>query len=317
MAAAYCTPVRPTDWSERKPTANWRRARIKNGDRAKLLLIEESVDKALSLTRGPRFDVEVGPREDIEGRRPETRPDVNSAARKSRWVLGEERHSPIRRRRDRTLVGWATKGRTQRFLVELLSLEYADLSRTFLATCRSEEDSLRQAWVRTSESPSASTAATVDEPPGRLQEKLESLLRLGYSVEFEEGMENQFTLDLGLVVREEGEQFLRALAERLSGTNRPDPNLTAEILLCLGRVKDEPSSRARSVILQRALLSPSAKVRDSAAVGLVSLQDPLAAEALEEAISVERIADLRSDMEQALLELRAPPNAVSSEKDKE
>ncbi len=130
------------------------------------------------------------------------------------------------------------------------------------------------------------------------------VLDLADQVDFEDGIENEFTKKLRGLVREYGGVALETLARTLF---LPEirTGIVVQSLLCLGRTDDAPSYPGRSWVLQRGLLSTSAKVRDAATVGICSLADVRAIGSLEAAASKESVRSLKEDMREVLSYLRA------------
>lgn len=85
------------------------------------------------------------------------------------------------------------------------------------------------------------------------------------------------------------------------------PRAASEALKALGQVEHAPSRAVRRAILVRGLKSPVARVRDGAALGLVSLGDPAAIDDLRRAVGAEPLSTLQEDLRQALRELESAP----------
>jgi hypothetical protein len=118
-------------------------------------------------------------------------------------------------------------------------------------------------------------------------------------VEFEDGIENEFTTRIIDLVKEHGGVAVEKLASKIF---RPGvrPEIVAQTLLCFARIEDEMSFRARSEALRQGLLSPSSNVRDAATVGIIAIGDVSARADLVAAIAREKIRGLREDMQVAL-----------------
>jgi hypothetical protein len=137
-----------------------------------------------------------------------------------------------------------------------------------------------------------------------LESSILELLELAELVEFEDGMENTFTRKVAALVAKNSSVAVEMLGTTILGPG-VGSEIAAQTLLCLGRIEEDASYLARSWVLQRALFSPSAEVRDAATVGLSSLNDAHAAVSLTRAIEMERIRDLKIDMERVLSYLRS------------
>lgn len=120
---------------------------------------------------------------------------------------------------------------------------------------------------------------------------------------FEDGMESQFSLELQSLVRSLGSDSFGALQQLLDDES-VSPIVAAEALRWVGRADRFLPKPVRLSLLERALLSGSAIVRDSAALGLASLDDPRLIPALERAVASEAITALRADMQEVLEQLR-------------
>jgi len=134
---------------------------------------------------------------------------------------------------------------------------------------------------------------------------IERVFALADLVEFEDGIENEFTKQLKSLVKEWGGSAIVKLAPMIF---RPAirTEIAAQTLLCLGRIDDKGSVSARSRILRRGLLSSSAKVRDAATVGIASMADRGAKADLVAAVERESIPSLRDDMRAVLEYLKTP-----------
>jgi len=128
---------------------------------------------------------------------------------------------------------------------------------------------------------------------------IERVFALADLVEFEDGIENEFTKQLQSLVKEWGGPAVVKLAPMIF---RPTirTEIAAQTLLCLGRIDDKDTVSARSRILRRGLLSSSAKVRDAATVGIASMGDRGATADLVAAVERESIPSLRDDMRAVL-----------------
>lgn len=125
----------------------------------------------------------------------------------------------------------------------------------------------------------------------------------GEFLEFEDGVENEFTSQLMSMVKVWGGLGVRELATFMF---RPGvrADIVAQALLCLGRIDDEDSYTTRARTLRRGLLAESAKVRDAAAVGIASISDLGASADLAKAIERETIPSLKEDMRAVLASLK-------------
>lgn len=138
---------------------------------------------------------------------------------------------------------------------------------------------------------------------GPLTLSVKRTLALGELVEFDDGVEDEFAAELTRLVNDWGGLGVRKIAALISGPG-VRTEVAAQTLLCLGRIDDRDSYQERSRALREGLASPSAKVRDAAAVGLASMMDVAAKADLGKAIEKETVPSLREDMREVLEFLR-------------
>jgi hypothetical protein len=119
---------------------------------------------------------------------------------------------------------------------------------------------------------------------------------------FEDGMESEFSNELESLVETYGSTARNVLA-RLLEDEGVSARVWGEAMRSLGRSDDRPSREARLWVLEKGLTSSSAFVRDGAALGLASMDDPSAIPYLQRAISSEKLEGLRADMQEVLLQL--------------
>lgn len=133
--------------------------------------------------------------------------------------------------------------------------------------------------------------------------RFESLFRSARESHFEDGMESEFSRYLISLVQAYGPVSKDILA-RLIEDRTISPEVLSEALRWLGRMEGESTYEARLWLLEKGLNSPDATVRDGAALGLASMDDPRAIPYLEAAIQAEKLTDLRHDMEEVLDQLK-------------
>ena len=146
-------------------------------------------------------------------------------------------------------------------------------------------------WGEAVASSSLQTAAD------QLIKRLDELLRIGEEQAFEEGINDPFTQELEWLVGHYASQVLQPLAQRLAAESI-DPVVAAHIFRLLGRIDASATRAERRQILVQGLFSRSARVRDGAALGLATLDDPAAIPYLRTAVDRERVAEVRADLEQ-------------------
>ena len=148
-----------------------------------------------------------------------------------------------------------------------------------------------------------------EEPLGEL---IKILFRKAQGIAFKDGMESDFSRELVRLVRQYGKTAMEVITTLIVNDN-VDAEVAAEALRWLGRMDHPPSHHDRLWLLERSLFSTSVLVRDGAALGLASLDDPHAIPYLQQAIEQEKYASLREDLEQVLEQLESTRSAVSSE----
>lgn len=120
--------------------------------------------------------------------------------------------------------------------------------------------------------------------------------------EFEHGMESAFSRELERWIGESGptavEVFTYLITRELVSTA-----VAAEALKTLGSFDDPGTYDYRRWLLERSLRCSQAIVRDAAALGIASLDDPHAIIFLCDAIANEENPDLREDLAQVLSQL--------------
>jgi len=137
---------------------------------------------------------------------------------------------------------------------------------------------------------------------GALQSKILPLFGAAIEERFEDGRETLFSNSLESLIRKEGTLALEIISDLLSN-DRLHPEVAAEALRWIGHMEHDPTYDSRFALLGQALLNPSPQIRDGAALGLDFMEDASAIPLLQEAIERERIAALRSNLEQVLDEL--------------
>lgn len=148
-----------------------------------------------------------------------------------------------------------------------------------------------------------------EEPLGEL---IKILFRKAQGIAFEDGMETEFSRELVRLVRKHGKVAMEIITALIVNEN-VDAGVAAEALRWLGRMEYLPSYHDRLWLLEKSLFSRSVLVRDGAALGLASLDDPHAIPYLQRAIEHEKYASLREDLEQVRDQLESIRSALSPE----
>ncbi|MHC4135087.1 MAG: HEAT repeat domain-containing protein [Planctomycetota bacterium] len=131
--------------------------------------------------------------------------------------------------------------------------------------------------------------------PQELDRWIDSLFARSADLIFEDGRESAFSRGLAETVRRYGVQAMEYIFV-VFARNRISVELASETLRCLGRLRAPKTRAFRRWLLEKGLRHRAPLVRDSAVLGLDSMNDPRAADALEGAASVEPIVELQSEM---------------------
>lgn len=119
---------------------------------------------------------------------------------------------------------------------------------------------------------------------------------------FEDGVESEFTRGVRSIIVKGGESAVDALTS-IVFYRSVNEGLAAESLELLGRMNERITHGRRLWLLESALFSNSARIRDAASLGLASLDDPHAIPYIRKAIEEEHCNELREDLEQVLEQL--------------
>lgn len=155
----------------------------------------------------------------------------------------------------------------------------------------------------------ASTAPSLEKPSVRSE--LAELFKREIEEIFEDGIESEFASDVRSIILEEGEPAIDALTGVIFYRS-VNEGLASQSLELIGRMNDLITHSRRLWLLESALFSSSARIRDAASVGLASLDDPHAIPYIRRAINEESYAELREDMNQVLKQLDETLQCLSS-----
>jgi len=140
------------------------------------------------------------------------------------------------------------------------------------------------------------------ERPEEIDQEFTILFEAAKEQVFEDGMESEFSKELISLVKKYGDAAMEVVADLITN-ERVNAEVASEALRWLGRMDHSTSYHFRRWLLERSLGCSSAMVRDGAALGLASLNDPHAILYLKQAILREEHAELCEDMEQVLVQL--------------
>jgi hypothetical protein len=119
---------------------------------------------------------------------------------------------------------------------------------------------------------------------------------------FEDGMSSEFSKKLIQLIQMEGQAVVSVLADLILN-GEVNLEVRAEALRWIGRMWDPATYESRRWLLERSLFSRFPRIRDGAALGLSSMNDPLSIQYLKIASEREEIDELRADLEQVLSDL--------------
>jgi len=145
--------------------------------------------------------------------------------------------------------------------------------------------------------------STAPLPMKSVKDELKEMFNKEWEEVFEDGFESEFTNALRSIILEHGEPAVDALMA-IVFYDRVNKELASEALELLGRTNDKPSYQRRLWLLESALFSNSARIRDAASLGLASIDNPHAIPYIRRAIEEERSDELREDLEQVLEQLQ-------------
>jgi len=128
------------------------------------------------------------------------------------------------------------------------------------------------------------------------------VFRSGEEEELETAVEGGVSRSLEALLGTHGGQAVDAISEHIQWGSG-DSLVAAYVLKWLGRVNDPITHDRRLAVLADCLRSRSPRLRDAAALGLDSLDDPRAISYLREAVRHEHVAELREDMGSVLKSL--------------
>ncbi len=159
------------------------------------------------------------------------------------------------------------------------------------------------ATVERHSEPVSDSGSELESPPSEhIARRVRAWLESGEEQVFEDGMESDFSRELGELIRRYGNKTVDSLgililSEQASGEE------AEEALRWLGDIDDPPTNERRRWLLEQSLRCSSRYVRDGAALGLSSLNDSRSLPLLKEAVEREEIRELREDLQKIVMEL--------------
>jgi hypothetical protein len=150
----------------------------------------------------------------------------------------------------------------------------------------------------------ASSSTDLPPRPAHITKSVMLLFANARDEVFEAGFESDFSKGVLSIVRAYRNLGVDAVRTTVlwEGTNQ---EIAAEALRWLGYFDDATTHSSRLWLLERCLFNASARIRNAAALGLASLDDPRAIIHLKEAIEKENDDELREDMLQVLAQLES------------
>jgi HEAT repeat protein len=147
----------------------------------------------------------------------------------------------------------------------------------------------------------SNSVSTYQEP---VEDKFQRLFSLAMEEEFEYGIESEFAKGINRLIRENGDDAIRALASFIQYED-VNNEVASEAVRALGRITDPSTYPMRLWLLSHCLFNESPEIRDAASLGLASLDDPQASPYLKIAIEGEKDEGLRENLRLVLEQLEA------------
>ena len=141
-----------------------------------------------------------------------------------------------------------------------------------------------------------------------IRSALDRAFRDGSEEVFEYGMESSFSRTLDSLIRSYSNDAVVEVKRILTHTDI-SLDVKEECLLQLGAIEHNPTSQSRLSLLIDHLWSEQVGVRDCAALGMASMDDPSAIHLIQHAVRVEKSDRLREDLQLVLDQLIATRNA--------
>ena len=141
-----------------------------------------------------------------------------------------------------------------------------------------------------------------------IRSALERAFRDGSGEVFEYGMESSFSRTLDSLIRSYSNDAVVEV-ERILAHADTSLDVKEECLLQLGAIEHNPTIQSRLSLLIGHLWSEQVGVRDCAALGIASMDDPSAIHPLQHAVKAEASDRLREDLQLVLDQLIATRNA--------
>lgn len=116
-------------------------------------------------------------------------------------------------------------------------------------------------------------------------------------------MDSNFSSNLTRIIQSHGFAVIETL-EKLIHADDANIEVAAEALIWTGRVNDNDTHRVRLVVLERALESDNACIRDAASIAIEFMDDSAAIDSIKKAIVKEECKPLRQNLKDVLIQLQ-------------
>jgi hypothetical protein len=136
-----------------------------------------------------------------------------------------------------------------------------------------------------------------------LRQEALNVFLVGEEEDFEDGMVSDFSVRLCRLLEKYGKATINEIDHLIDQRNISD-GVLGEALRCLGRLDNAETHEYRLWLLQKSLSCSSVYLRDSAAIGIGSMNDVSAIDSLEKAVEQEKNKELKEDMAEVLRELK-------------
>ena len=151
-----------------------------------------------------------------------------------------------------------------------------------------------------------STGISNDTPQAEevIRDHLDRLFALSAEEVFVDGMESRLSFGLKHLLGMGGIATIRVVCS-LMNTATLNAEVIGEVLRVLGDFEDSTTHLSRLSVLLDCLKSRDSRIRDAASIGIASLDDVAALQAVEKAVEWESIPELRKDLQLVVDQLRA------------
>lgn len=149
----------------------------------------------------------------------------------------------------------------------------------------------------------AAESSTAANPiPLNLYVWIEGLFERARGLHFEDGVHSQFSRDLMSLTQKSGVAAVEIIAALILH-GKANSSIAAEALFWLARIKQARTYKFRLWLLETCLQSHSPRVRDAAALGLVTMGDQRSLEPIRRAAEQETCEELKMDLQKAVDQL--------------